>query len=564
MKPSHFLLKGLIILFTFSMLQSCQTKSQIMNKELIDFISRYEERIKPIYTAVNLAYWNASISGKAEDWAVAEAEQIKLTELYSNKEDFETLKKIKQSGAITDELMLRQLKVLYNSFHYNQADIEKLKAKIKLETEVEQKYSNFRVDVGGKVISDNEVEEILKTSTNNALLQEAWLAHKKIGPLVSTDVIKLAKLRNEIARELGFSNYHEMSLSHSDQDPRQVELLFDELDALTRNAFSQLKEEIDTHLSKRYKVGPGSLMPWHYQNRYFQEAPVIYQVNMDKYYANQDLEKLTRDFYHGIGLEIDDILARSDMYEKPGKNQHAFCTHINRLGDVRVLCNVRSNHSWMNTCLHEFGHAVYDKYLDMGLPFALREPAHPFTTEAIAMIFGRFASNPLWMSDLKIIDNDTAEKIALESFNNLRLEQLVFSRWSQVMYRFEKALYENPDQDLNSLWWNLVQTYQLLRKPEGRNEPDWASKIHIASYPCYYHNYHLGELLASQLYYHITSKVLGSGDFSNQSFVNRPEVGEYLKTHVFSNGSRWYWNDMIEKATGEKLTAKYYAMQFVD
>jgi peptidyl-dipeptidase A len=28
-------------------------------------------------------------------------------------------------------------------------------------------------------------------------------------------------------------------------------------------------------------------------------------------------------------------------------------------------------------------------------------------------------------------------------------------------------------------------------------------------------------------------------------------------------GARYKWNDMIERATGEKLTAKYYAKQFV-
>ncbi|MCK7529636.1 MAG: hypothetical protein MZV63_00520 [Marinilabiliales bacterium] len=39
---------------------------------------------------------------------------------------------------------------------------------------------------------------------------------------------------------------------------------------------------------------------------------------------------------------------------------------------------------------------------------------------------------------------------------------------------------------------------RLLAKPEGRNMPDWATKIHVALYPCYYHNYLLGELLASQ------------------------------------------------------------------
>jgi len=32
----------------------------------------------------------------------------------------------------------------------------------------------------------------------------------------------------------------------------------------------------------------------------------------------------------------------------------------------------------------------------------------------------------------------------------------------------------------------------------------------------------------------------------------------------FKPGHSRHWNDMIENATGEKLTAKYYAKQFVE
>ena len=39
---------------------------------------------------------------------------------------------------------------------------------------------------------------------------------------------------------------------------------------------------------------------------------------------------------------------------------------------------------------------------------------------------------------------------------------LIFSRWCQVMFRFEKGLYGNPDQDLNRLWWDLVEKYQEI------------------------------------------------------------------------------------------------------
>ena len=53
----------------------------------------------------------------------------------------------------------------------------------------------------------------------------------------------------------------------------------------------------------------------------------------------------------------------------------------------------------MGTILHELGHGVYDKNIDSSLAFSLRTPAHTFTTEAIAKIFGNIASNPYWLRD---------------------------------------------------------------------------------------------------------------------------------------------------------------------
>jgi peptidyl-dipeptidase A len=408
------------------------------------------------------------------------------------------------------------------------------------------------------------VEDILKHSKNVNEQKEVWLAQKKIGPVVAEDIRNLVKKRNEVAKEMGFKNYHEMSLTLSEQDPAVISKLFDELDNLTRSTFAEVKGEIDDYFVKYYVLkSRDELMPWNYQNRFFQEAPKIYETDLDKYYKDKNLETLDKNFYAGIGLPIDEMIKNSDLYEKPGKNQHAFCTNINRRTDVRVLCNIKPNATWMGTMLHEFGHAVYDRNIDTTLPFTLHDPAHTFTTEAIAMMFGRFSSNPQWLKDNVGISEEEKMKIAETCFKTLRIEQLVFSRWAQVMYRFEKSMYENPDQDLNKLWWDLVEKYQMLKKPEGRNEPDWATKVHIALYPCYYHNYLLGELLASQLYYYIVKNVIKSEDYKFQSFSGNKEIGNYLREKVFKPGERYYWDDMIEKATGEKLTPKYYAKQFV-
>jgi len=549
------IIPGLII----SILMSCTTKQERMEKKLKEFLTAYDEKVIPLYKDLALTSWTANITGTDADLAASEKAAFEFDKFYTDAEAFTELKEIKASNSVLDPILLRQMDLIYDSYLSKQVDTSLLAGKLRMETEINKKYLNFRVQVNDKELSDNEVVDILRNSTNVSELQRVWEAHKLIGPVVAEEVIKLVKQRNLIAHKLGFSNFHEMSLKLSGQDPAEVTSVFDELDNLTRDNFKQLKDEIDLYYSKRYKINISELRPWHYQDRFFQEAPEIYSVDFDKYYKNQDPVKLAATFYDGIGLNVDAILAKSDLYEKPGKNQHAFCTDIDHAGDVRTLDNIRPDSYWMNTILHELGHGVYSYYNDMTLPFTLRDAAHTFTTEAIANMDGRFATDPDWMLQMGIISPEESKKIADDSRKALRLQQLVFSRWAQVMYRFEKSMYEDPDQDLNKLWWDMVEKYQMIKKPDDRNMPDWATKIHIALYPCYYHNYLLGEVLASQLYSYITTNIT-----DNKSFVGDKAVGTYLKEKVFMPGARYYWNDMIEKATGEKLTAKYYAKQFVE
>ncbi|MBQ3175155.1 MAG: M2 family metallopeptidase [Bacteroidales bacterium] len=532
--------------------------------ELKELLTKIENEVKPLRTESNIAMWNGSISGNEEDFAKSAQAQEKVTAYLSDKEIFSQLKSFKESGKIKDPVLVRQLDVVYNQFLANQADIALLNKIISKSTNLERMYGEYRASLNGKSITDNDVENILRTSTDNNELKAVWESHKGIGRVVEKELIELVKMRNQVAQSLGFDNYHSMSLELSGQDPKQITAILDELDSLTRDAFSQLKDEMDEAFAKRYKVKREELMPWHYQGRYFQEAPNLYPIDIDKFYEGKNLEKLTADFYHSIGLDINKMMSKSSLYPQEGKNQHAFCIDIDGDGDVRVLCNLASNEQWMGTMLHEFGHAIYAQTHDenRSLPYSLRDAAHIFTTEAVAMIFGRLSRNAAWMQKSLGLTDEQKESIEEECFKSLRLQQVVFSRWVQVVYRFEKEMYANPDQDLNGLWWNLVEKYQQIRKPEGRNEPDYATKIHIALYPCYYHNYQLGEIFASQMHNYIVTNISKSNDMKNECYCGNKEIGKWMSEKIFSPGMLLEWDKFIENATGERLTAKYYAEQF--
>jgi peptidyl-dipeptidase A len=113
------------------------------------------------------------------------------------------------------------------------------------------------------------------------------------------------------------------------------------------------------------------------------------------------------------------------------------------------------------------------------------------------------------------------------------------------MVRFDQALYANPRRDLVATWWDLVERFQRLHRPDGRTAPDWASKIHLATSPVYYQSYLLGELLASQLDQAVREHAGG--------FVGRPQAGAFLAGRVFAPGASRPWRDLVAEATGHQL-----------
>ncbi|MCI0452669.1 MAG: M2 family metallopeptidase [Candidatus Latescibacteria bacterium] len=532
-----------------------------MTTAVRSFLDAHVARIEPLSREVNLAYWRATISGEPTDFERYARLEVELQKVYTNAREFEDVKA--WLGAETEDgLERRQLDLLYRTYLRNQIDPAHIEEMTRLSSKIVQSFGTYRAHVDGRSLTGNDVRNALKQSTDPAYRNRVWEGDKAVGREVRDELLRLVRLRNEVARSLGFADYYVMSLELSEQGADDLAALFDKLDLATREPFGRAKADIDAALARRYGIAARDLRPWHYEDPFFQETPRVFEVDFDRYYRHRDVVDTAQRFFEGIGLEVRDIIEHSDLYEKPGKEQHAYCLDIDRRGDVRVLANVQHDENWAGTMLHELGHAVYDRYIDAGLPFLLREHAHVFATEAIAMLFGRLSKDADWIGRMIGVPSPEREKLARESERNARLSQLIFARWCQVMVRFERALYANPDGDLNALWWELVERYQAVPRPDGRDQPDWAAKIHIVSAPVYYHNYMLGELFASQLDHAIQKGVLHASN-GRATFVGQRSVGEFLRENVFAAGKRWRWDELVSRATGEPLNPQRFVAQYV-
>jgi peptidyl-dipeptidase A len=535
------------------------------------FITSFEQRLAPAEKASSEAWWKLATTGTEEAQEELVRAGMEYNRLFADKGEYELVKGWYEGRHSLDSSILRrQVEILYKTFASRQGDEETLRRIEELEAEANAIYSNHRGSVGDRETSENEVRELLRTSSDSNLRREAWEASKSVGRKAEGIVRELARLRNELARAEGYENHHARSLDLQEIDAAGLASFMNDLEAATDTPFRDLKKEIDADLIERF--GVEAVMPWHYSDPFFQsckhDASALWRLasredlggevgasngpEVDHYFRDEDLAALTRKTYDNLGLEVRDVLARSDLYERAGKDQHAFCLRVGRSYpyDVRVLANVRPDSYWMDTMLHEFGHAVYDKHINPSLPYLLRTVAHTSTTEAIALMMGSLANEPLWLSTVAGVPE---AELPGDLLRLGRVDRLVFVRWALVMYRFEKALYEDPDlEDQNTLWWDLVERLQLVKRPPGRDEPDWAAKIHVSVAPVYYHNYVLGHLMAAQLRYHLEERVTGEPFFLSEL------AGRYLLEAVFGPGARNNWEDTILGATGEKVNPDYF------
>jgi peptidyl-dipeptidase A len=523
--------------------------------DLAAFIDRLVAELQPLELEHNREYWLLATTGGEAHLRKCAALDARMRLMFARSEPYEFLRGLAAAGPLADPLLQRQLELLVNLYRARQLPAELIEKQVGLEKQLESAFTNHRAELDGSPVTDNGIIEVLVGSEDTAKRRRAWEASKQVGARVETDLLELVRLRNEGARKLGFANYHVMSLELDELDPAWLFRLLDQLEADTQPLWDEYKGGLDRRVAARFGCAIADLRPWHYADPFFQQAPAS-ETDLAAVYAKQDLEGLTQGFFKAIGFEISGLLKSADHFERPGKNQHAFCISVDRGDDIRVLCNLQPNEKWMGTMLHEYGHAVYDQCVDRSLPWLLRSHAHILATEASAMIFGRLSKNPVWMTRWPGADAATLERQAGPVARAVREQLLVATRWELVMIHMERALYSDPEQDLRTLWWDLVERFQGVKRPEGRNAPDWAAKIHFSTAPVYYQNYLLGEMVASQLQDTILGTVLGGEADRWERFVSDPAVGAFLRERYYAPGKRWNWRELVSRATGRPLETR--------
>jgi peptidyl-dipeptidase A len=545
--PNFYRYLTLILSFftcsVFSQEDSMQTLSQFLN----EFISSYAEKS----IAYCKAYWILQTTGDPASQDLVTQLSIERKLLLSDKQTYEKLLEYKKQK-IDDPLLERELNILLRLFKGNMIPEELIEKISKKEAEISFNYANFRPIYRGKKLSQNDILEVLKHEKDPQVRKEIWEKSKEIGVVLAPLILEVVKLRNEAAHLLGYNNYFEMQLDLKEINADWLHNFLENLLRKSQSSFDHAIEEINQSLSKEYSIDPNKCFPWFRKDLFATKDPLI-DDKIDEIYKNLDPIKVAKAFYSAMGIDVDPILQKSDLYEKEKKNQHAFCLNVDHQGDVRILMNVVPSYFWMGTTLHEFGHAIYDLGNDPELSYLLKSIPHMFTTEGVALLVERQTLNKEFLLNIaKVLPEDfLIEKMQ----KSLARRQLVNSRALIAMTAFEEELYRDPDQDLNALWWDLIEKYQKIPAPDRKGHQDWAALYHIGLSPVYLYSYVLGEVFASELKEKIATLYPGKPLFSKEASL-------FLQERLFAPGDSYSWDKLIEHVLDHPLNCDAWVKEF--
>ena len=426
-------------------------------------------------------------------------------------------------------------------------------------------------DQAPRRVTPNEIADLLVSSRDLAERRAVWECSKDIGPRLKDGLVELQGLRNQTAREMGYSSFFGLEVADYGLDSGEMIVLMDELIAGIMPLYQQLHCWVKHELAARYGVDVPERIPAHWLgNRWAQEWPgIVAGVDLDHLLRDTDPKWLIEQgerFYMSLGFTPlpANFWARSDLYELPAnatrsKNTHASAWHVDLNHDVRALMSVKPDFGWFQTTHHELGHVYYYlAYSRPEVPPILRRGANRAFHEGIGSLIELAASQVPYLQQVELLTADNAPDDIQWLLNQALTGGVVFLPFAcGTMTHWEYDLYEKdlPRHQYNTRWWEYAARYQGIEPPGERGEDfcDPATKTHVIDDPAQYYDYAVSTVLLHQLHRYICDNILKQ-DVRSANYFGNKSVGLYLDS-LLRLGATRDWALVLRDATGEDLSS---------
>ncbi len=531
---SAWLLAALIALQP--LLNSCSQRKnpEVSRKDdLVVFLDSLEHRYENACYQMGTANWNSYSKEGLYDLDAAKQEFAKI---FLDSTARSTIEEWKQkSSSLADKLLARRLELWHRCFIGGAIYADREVAA--QENSLQQQITNFKFMFEGTPTTRAKVSNMLREEKNQAKRHSLWSITGQLSATTGDSLRQLVKLRNEKARAFGFPNYYSLSLALQAIDEQWLVNTLTMLEEKTRDAFEQFIS------SSKKKLHVKELGPWDFDYA-LREA-----VSMpDKYFPSDSVFGVIHRFQNGVGFPVDSLPIKEVVKDIP---YGGLSLAIKIPTDSRFLVNPTVGKGFYGVAFHEYGHSLKAVHTDVEYPILKGYEWIPGAQcsayeEGVADMHGEFTDDSLWLS---VFTNAKTKEI----------ERYIKGRGIPVLYRMRRLLkdffieyemYKNPDQDMARTEREMFRKY-LLVDVDTTEPHQFAASIWYTSYPCYYQNYILAGMIATQLQEALSNKF-------GEEKISSPHVAQWMIHYLYATGESEEWNERIRNATGKSLEPGAY------
>ena len=569
-RPSVF---TILILSTLLALRGIAADTGPIQERADSFLSLVNASYQALYYVSSEAQWKASTDVTPAHDAASEVAGKAQAAFVGNPALIKETKELLLQRRSLNDLTIRQLeRLLLIAAESPMTNPQLTAARIEAETAQNSVLNSFEFKLAGKVVTANDIDNLLSTSTDLAERRAVWEASKTSGIALRDGLVKLRDLRNGVAQEMGYADYFALQVASYGVTTAEMLKLNDDFMRVLRPLYLQLHTWTKYKLAEKYHQPVPKLIPAHWiNNRWAQEWDGLSEgADLTPYFKDRTAEwvvKTAETFYTGLGFPKmpDTFWAKSDLYPVPAgdarkKNTHASAWHLDLGNDIRSLQSIEPNPWWFGTAHHELGHVFYFmSYSRPEVPPLLRNGANPAFHEGFGELTALASSQVPYLKSIGLLPADFKPDETAFLLNNALSPGIPFIYWSSgVMAHWEADIYAKnlPASEWNKRWWQYVREFQGVDSPSVRGEEfcDAATKTHINDNPAFYYTYAVAQVFKHQLHDYIARKILHQPPQSCNYAGNR-EVGEFLRK-IMAQGQTDDWRKILRDATGEDLSTR--------
>ncbi|PID82404.1 MAG: oligoendopeptidase F [Clostridiales bacterium] len=373
--------------------------------------------------------------------------------------------------------------------------LEDLKKEASLESDYQKLLGSAEIEFRGKKHTIPEMTAYL-TGADRTLRKSAYneLANYYMGIMDKLDEIydKLVKLRDSIAKRLGYENFIKLAydrLSRTDYDEKDVKVYREQI---VKYVVPKAKEIFE---KQRKNLGLDRL--------FFYDEGVDFKDGAPKPKGTMDeIVKNARDMYDELSDETSKFFRLllegelMDLVSKKGKANGGFCTFIEDYHVPFIFANFNGTSGDIDVLTHEFGHAlqVYSsRFVDI--------PDQRFPGYEAAEIHSM---------GMEFITAPYMEKFFKEDADKFKYHQvkdaLTFLPYGALVDHFQHEVYSKVDmtpEERRMKWLELEKVYLPWRDYDdskyNKIGGTWQRQLHIYTAPFYYIDYTLAQVVAFEI-----------------------------------------------------------------